>query len=658
MAAENENNPLTLSDEQILGQIYSTHVHSDSKFDAGTLFTLVENVITCSTYIVDNVVQGTQGNIDRACHPIPQDNFSSPLCTLKQISSELSCKPPGEENAHKTTLTILKKLSTYSWDAKAVLTLAAFAIEYGEFWLLSQQESTDLRAKSLAIIKRVPTLTKPSALQKHRNSILEVNNLIKIILKVIELIFELGKLASTHNTKDVPALIPALEQIPVDVYWTIITVAAIVTQIDSLTLDKDTRQELAPFAHKINIILNKLRKQISLTIPQIAEEKYLNTLRKYFQTPTEIFVTLKFLIFGENAPKVPIYDSAAKTQVSIRVVRNKEIFLFFSTLDITESDFDQLIPIYNKIKTGDQYKILWVPIVEEWNDELRIQFESLKSKMPWYVLQHFEPIRGIRFIKEELQFTNKPTIVVLSPQTKILHLNAFYMIEIWGLSGFPFTQTIQESLTLESSWIHSLVTDINPHIPQWFKEQKYIFFYGGKDNEWIQRFNTFASTLASDSTLKQANISIELFYVETETVGGNRFWKGVESLFITNVDKTTNSVTQEVQKLFSYKNESGWALLTHGSTVLLTGHGTTMLKTVSEFDNWKKLVIKIGFEISFKEHYEKVILSTHICSHIEIPKITGKIPDFIECPECHRKMEVFVSYKCCHIEEEKIATNA
>ncbi|KAE9619182.1 hypothetical protein Lal_00047965 [Lupinus albus] len=654
MAAVDENNPLTLSDEQILWQIYSTHVHSDTKFDAGSLFTLVENILTRSTHIVENLVQGTQGNIDRSDDLIPRANFSSPLCTLKQISSELCCKPPGEENAHKTTLTILNKLSTYSWDAKAVLTLAAFALEYGEFWLLSQHQPTDLLAKSLAIIKRVPSLTKD--LGKNRIAILEFNNLIKATLKVIELIFELGKLASIHNTRDVPALIPALEQIPVDVYWAIITVAAIVTQIDSITLDKDTRQELAPFGQKINIILNKLRKQILLCNEQIEEAEYLKLLTLYFQTPTEISVVLKFLFYGKNTPKADIYDG--ETQVSIEVLQKKDIFLFFSTLDITENDFDHLIPIYNTIKTKKQYKILWVPIVEEWNDQLRIQFEFLKSKMPWYVLYNSEPIRGIKFIKENLHFTNKPTIVVLSPQAKILHLNAFYMIEVWGMSGFPFTETIQESLTLESSWIHSLVKDINPHIPQWFKQQKYIFFYGGKDKEWIQQFTKFASTLASDSTLKEANISIELFCLEYVRVNVNRFWKGIESLFMTKVDKTRNSATQEVQKLFSYKNESGWALLTHGSTVLLTGHGTTMLKTVSEFDNWKKYVIKTGFEISFKEHYEKVILSTRICSHIEIPKVNGKIPDFIECPECHRKMQVFVSYKCCHIEEENVAINA
>ncbi|CAL0299879.1 unnamed protein product [Lupinus luteus] len=391
-----------------------------------------------------------------------------------------------------------------------------------------------------------------------------------------------------------------------------------------------------------------------------AEEEYLNTLRKSFHTSTEIFVTLKLLIAAENAPEVLINDGAANTKVGISVLEKKDVFLFFSTLDITESDFDHLIPIYNKFKLEDQYKILWIPIVEEWNDELHIKFDNMKKNMSWYTLEHFEPIRGIRFIREELKFTNNPTIVVLSPQTKILHYNALYMIEIWGFSGFPFTQTIEDSLIVESSWIDSLVTDINPHIPRWFKEKKFIFFYGGKDNEWIRQFNTIVSTLGSDSTtLNEAYVSIELVHVETETESGNRFWKGVESLFFTNIGKTTNSVTQEVQKLFSYKNECGWAILTHGSTVLVAGHGITMLKTVSEFDKWKKFVNETEFEISFKEYYKKVFPSTHICTHIEIHKVTEAIPDFTECPECHRKMKVSVSYKCCHIqEEENIVTNA
>lgn len=51
------HNPLTLSDDQILEEIYSTHVHSDAKFDVNSLFSVVDNIVERSTRIADNVVQ-------------------------------------------------------------------------------------------------------------------------------------------------------------------------------------------------------------------------------------------------------------------------------------------------------------------------------------------------------------------------------------------------------------------------------------------------------------------------------------------------------------------------------------------------------------------------------------------------------------------------
>lgn len=98
----------------------------------------------------------------------------------------MSCKSPRDEIGHKTTLAILNKLSNYEWNAKAVLTLAAFALEYSEFWLLAQYQQSDPLAKSVAILKRVPVLTRQAALQKYRQAIVEVNDLVKATLQVIE----------------------------------------------------------------------------------------------------------------------------------------------------------------------------------------------------------------------------------------------------------------------------------------------------------------------------------------------------------------------------------------------------------------------------------------------------------------------------------------
>jgi hypothetical protein len=149
----------------------------------------------------------------------------------------MACKAPGEEIAHKTTMSILNKLSSYSWDAKAVLTLAAFALDYGDFWLLAQLHSSDQLAKSMGILRRVPTILKRPVLQKYGKEIVEVNNLIKATLEVIESIFELEKL-SIYDTKDVPALSTAMDRIPVDAYWAIITIVACMTQMCCLTSDE------------------------------------------------------------------------------------------------------------------------------------------------------------------------------------------------------------------------------------------------------------------------------------------------------------------------------------------------------------------------------------------------------------------------------------
>lgn len=89
--------------------------------------------------------------------------------------------------------------------------------------------------------------------------------------------------------------------------------------------------------------------------------------------------------------------------------------------------------------------------------------------------------------------------------------------------------------------------------------------------------------------------------------------------------------------------------------MVVSGHGTTILKTVAELEKWKEVVIKKGFEFSFKEYHASVVRTTHRCSHIEIPNVAGKIPETIKCPECPNTMEIFILCKCCH---NKNTTNA
>uniref|UniRef100_A0A2N9EIX1 Sieve element occlusion N-terminal domain-containing protein n=1 Tax=Fagus sylvatica TaxID=28930 RepID=A0A2N9EIX1_FAGSY len=502
---------------------------------------------------------GTHGHLENMEEKAPKVGFSPPLCTLKHLSSEMTCKAPGEEFAHKTTMSILNKLSSYSWDAKAVLTLAAFAMDYGDFWLLAQIHSSDQLAKSVGILKRVPAISMRPGIQKHKKAIVELNNLIKVALEVIECIFELEKL-SIYGTKDVPALAPAMDRIPVDVYWAIITVVACTTQMCCLINDEDKTQELSPFAQKINFTLNLLRMQIKLCYQQIEEIEAYRKLLKLLQTPTEIMEVFKALIFAKDNVQ-PLIDGSINKLVNIDVLKKKNVLFFISGLDITIDEISIIKPIYEGIKKEDQYKIVWIPIVEQWTDELRKKFDFLRSKMPWYIVQYFSPIVGIKFIKEEWNFKNKPIVVVMNRQGK-----------------------------------------------------------GSKGED------------------------------DHGTLG--HFWNRIESFFFSKTHKKTEHdiVIQEIQKLLSYKTESGWSVLSKGSRLVASGNGTTMLKVLEEFDKRKELVREVGFEVVFKDHHDKILQTGRRCCRVDVPMNAGKVPEHIKCPECPRVMETYVSFKCCHID--------
>jgi len=99
--------------------------------------------------------------------------------------------------------------------------------------------------------------------------------------------------------------------------------------------------------------------------------------------------------------------------------------------------------IYDGIKKkGDQYKIVWIPIVEQWTNNLRRKFEMLQSKMPWYIVQYFSTVAAIKFIKE--RYHNKPIVWLMNPQGDVENEDALDLIRRHGMSAFPFTPLRRE----------------------------------------------------------------------------------------------------------------------------------------------------------------------------------------------------------------------
>ncbi|XP_059446688.1 protein SIEVE ELEMENT OCCLUSION B-like [Corylus avellana] len=448
-----------MSDEQIMNE----------KFDTGSVFAIAEDILKRTTHIVDSMVQqGSQSHEEKLEEKAPKASFSPTLYKLiKTLFCELmACRTPSEQTANETTKSILTKLKSYPWDAKVLLTLVAFSFEYGEFWLLAQLHPSNPLAKSVGILKRVEAILEPQGLiHKYKKEIGELNEQTKETLKVIRSILEFEKLP-INNTKDVPAaLSTAMGCISEDVYRaTITTIVACTTQLSCLTSDEDKKQELSTFADKSKSTLENLKKQIKLRNQQI--EAY-RKLEEIIRAPTEIVAFLKELIFAKDDVQ-QLFDGSTETLVSIDELKNKNVLLFFSDLNISSVDdmISILKPIDDEIRKKDyHYKILWIPIVEQWSDDERKKFDTLQPKMSWYIMKYFSgPVRGIRFIEKKWEFNNSPILVVMNPQGKVEHQNALHMIQVWGMRAFPFTEAEEEKLAKDSNWIGDIMAEIQPSL--------------------------------------------------------------------------------------------------------------------------------------------------------------------------------------------------
>lgn len=144
----------------------------------------------------------------------------------------------------------------------------------------------------------------------------------------------------------------------------------------------------------------------------------------------------------------------------VEEVKEKDVLLFFSDLDISKEDVSFLKPIYEEISRNDQYKIVWIPIVKTWVDELQNKFELLvrDCEMKWYVVPHFSSTLGIKYIEEVWQFKERPIIVVLNSQGVVKHHDAFPMIRTWRIDAFPFTVE-RETKLIREDWFVSSITN-------------------------------------------------------------------------------------------------------------------------------------------------------------------------------------------------------
>ncbi|WCJ21226.1 Protein SIEVE ELEMENT OCCLUSION B [Euphorbia peplus] len=699
LVIKSDRSKLSLVDEEsIMKQIQATHHHDpEHQFNVRTLLNFVQDIFTLADSIASDNSSLTAGQADQQLKEKSREVDHIPILkemriVVDRIAREILYRDFSRGNDDDTTLALFKIVSSYSWEAKLVLTMAAFTLNYAESCLVAQAYSSDTFSKSMALLKQMRKPFILELIERSKPQFDALKNLIKMMMDVTSCVVDFKELPSTYISTEIPSFTEGLSFIPTAVYRTIRSIVACGTWINNLP--KMGYEPPAPVTEpwdppKLRSTYELLNEKLSICRDHIDgkknDEGYIMLLNLYDKSHTDNMKILK-AIFDFKKNVYPLFDGLTKKNVKIDVLNRKTVLLLISGLDISSDTLAVLEQIFNEsrifgIRMENQYEVVWIPVVDHrvpYSDGMEKQFEALKGTMPWYTVQHPSLIEKVvmRFIKEIWQFRIKPILVVLDPRGKVVCPNAFHMMWVWGSNAFPFTSSKEESLWKHERWrLDFLVNGIDIMILHWIYDAKYIFLYGGDNMEWIRKFTSTAKEVAH-----AARIPLEMVYVGKSTEREKVrqaistiiteklsytwqdmtmvwfFWKRLESMFLSKIQQGKNDddpLMKEIKKLLSYDKEEGggWAVLGRGFNVVVNGHGTTVLKTLVEYDKWKEYVSDKGFGQSFKDHHDKLHQTDHQCCQFDFPNTYARISEGFKCPQCGRDMEKFITFSCCDDDE-------
>ncbi|KAK7350668.1 hypothetical protein VNO77_09528 [Canavalia gladiata] len=678
----------TSDDSAMMKQVQTTHAPDGREIDVKPILQIVDEILIqfIARSVEGHEVKRDQDALEMTAALAEYDMLDSLAFIINKISCELSCKCSGGGDAHASTMVLLNYLSSYAWHAKVVLTLAAFAVIFGEFWLVAQLSIENTLAKSVALLKQLPDITENAISYKpHFDALIK---LVKAALDVTMCIVEFKELPSEYISEDTPPMSVASTHIPIAAYWVIRSIAACASQIASLIgmrnesiSSASEAWELSSLAHKVNSIYEHLKQQLALCYQYIDEKRHMeafhNLIRLFETVHIDNMKILRALIYAKD-DILPLLDGNTKTKVSLEVLRRKHVLLLISDLDLSQEEILILDNLYKDARSRGEthYEMVWIPIVDRatWNDVNRQKFEYLQSTMLWYsVVDPFiiEP-SVIKYIKEVWNFTKKAILVALDPQGRLSSPNALHMIWIWGNLAFPFTSEKEESLWKQELWSLELLVDgIDPTVLEWMTtEGKYICLYGGEDLEWIEKFTTTALGVA-----KAGKFELEMVYVGKsnakermqrmiQTFATRKFsyfwpnvtsiwffWARLESMLYSKLQhgKTVENdqIMSEVMTVLSFDgSDRGWAIFCKGANEMARAKGDTALTCLRDFERWRLRFEQDGLVQAINDYLQQ-ISTPHHCNRLILPGSTGGIPQKVVCAECGRQMEKYFMYRCC-----------
>ncbi|XP_073295207.1 protein SIEVE ELEMENT OCCLUSION B-like [Primulina huaijiensis] len=674
--------PLTTTDQSI-APIQGTQVqrHFDTKEDKAYYGSTLDDKMYLSSTLDDKAYDSAYRDLDIV---------KALAFPINKICSEIVCKCAAGAEAHSVTMDFLRSLSYYPWDAKVVITFAAFAINYGEFWLVLQLQTKDPLAKNIAILKDLPeTMQQSPDLRKKFESVFE---LLSTALKVTHCLIEFKELPTQYISHESAEMAAATAHIPSAAYWIIRSLLACASLLlnligsghEYLTSTAES-WEILNMAHKLSVMLEHLQTQLKICKDLIerkrGEDAYI-AFKKLMEAVHIDNMKVFKAMFRAKEDQKPLFHGLKKINEKLDILRSKHVLLLITDLDIPHEELNILHSIYNQHPTRQEYEVLWLPIVDSSTSMASLQdteYRNLQNLMPWHSVEHpsfIEPV-AVRYIREVWNFTHRPMLVVLDPQAKLSNLDALPMMWIWGSNGFPFTKQREMTLWAESTWNLELLADaIDPRFTDWIRDNRIICLYGGEDTEWIRRFTQSTRTAAA-----AMRINLEMLYVGKsnpkekvrrchDVIAREKlshtfpldsyndyiwfFWTRLMSMLNSkkrlgsSVDSDT--VMQEILNMLTFDgSEVGWAVFSRGNYELMKGNGDILLTVMDNHTQWAYRVDHADKFVGVLDEETRGVRTAteHHCNRLILPGYAGYVSERIVCSECGKTMDQYVMYRCC-----------
>ncbi|XP_019193027.1 PREDICTED: protein SIEVE ELEMENT OCCLUSION B-like [Ipomoea nil] len=656
---------LPLLDNAVLDRILDIHGPENIEFNMSPMIKVIQDIVYKSNHFPDTISEKPTFRYE----DVMKTMHESLAFKISVISCEILGSCYRTEDILETTLSMFTALSSYSWMAKGVVALAAFAVNYGQFRLVVEPRSTggDDTATVVAFLEQVPVEMCETDLYK------DITDLADALLLLIRTTWKLLCFYTKFIKPGAEAIKRLNHQLPTIISWIIQSIVVCQSLITNLAHTGYEYMSSSAEEWELSCLKQKVTSYFNEFEISAAEE-----LANLF--PKDNITVLKQVICSEEIMNMAL-SVGARTKhpglAKVDTLEKKRVLLYLSTLDLDDAEIKAVERIHEIIKKSNMV-LVWLPVLDkpedwkEFEDNIGL-FEQKRGLMPWHVVrkpQFLDPTI-IAFIKNSWELEKKSKIMVFDSEGRLEKENALPMILVWGSLASPFTTSKEDELwRSEKQWNLELLLTVpmRADLKLNIEEDKYICLFGGEEVNWIEQF-----TELTEHAVKDSGVSMEMRYIggsiprNTEEIHKAKvaeswnnifidrslswlFWARIEVMFDyclkrgINWDKDSgNPILEGLVTMRSFdKSRRGWAMICKGADKITRAFSDVMLKCFEEYDEkWKR-------EVKGGEYFLEALKSRieQNCETLYFPQSSEGIPEKKICVVCRRVMRKSFTFSC------------